>query len=334
MVYSRGQVSAIFSRILVAKGGRKALALKPSTVTTYTSSFMKAYKVIGDIVFDAEELEEYLEETYPNPFTRRGVIVSVNHFMKLAGGFDDDTKSEMQALLTRICAECNSPDTVATSWARKMPLLIKYRAIPYKELLLSLAGGAEPGDRDAIREQACVLFALIGSNPPLRSDYRKIVIADRCDPLPKRTPYYRDGKIYFPPGSRIKTGSGSPTMDVGECRPLIDDFISRHNSQYLLGEWLDPNTFAHRLLDESERQLGDKLGIRFFRAKYASDHRRRMRAANNHLQVLGHSMATEDKFYTPPVEFDEALDAPPEPEGGLIDVEMGDAAMTLLSFAA
>lgn len=215
-------------------------------------------------------------------------------------------------------------------------MLIKYRSVPYKELLLSLSIGAELDGEHFIRKQASVAFALIATNEPLRTDYRKIVIADRCNPLPAKTPYYRDGKVYFPDGSRVKTGRGSPTLDVGESRELIDAFIGQHRSQFLLGSDTAENTFAHLLLDESERQLGDKLGIRFFRTKFAAEHRAQTRAVNRQMQVMDHDMSTHDTFYTPPVEFDDApMDdvemEDEEMEGN--DVEMEEAAKTLLSFS-
>ena len=99
------------------------------------------------------------------------------------------------------------------------------------------------------------------------------------------------------------------------------------------------NTFAHLLLDESERQLGDKLGIRFFRTKFAAEHRTQSRAVSRQMRVMDHDMSTHDTFYTPPVEFDDALNAPmddvemEEEMEGNDDVEMEEAAKTLLSLS-
>lgn len=328
MKFTRSQIHSLLSRVVVIKGRREGLTLGPSSVKQYTASFMAVYRDIGEDIFVAGLLKEFLEETCPNLKTRRSSITAVNHIVKQAAGFSDEIKRDMQALCAKICDKCNSKDTIMASWIEKMPLLVKYRTIPYKELLLSLAAGAEQRSNGAefVRLQASVAFALIAANEPLRTDYRNIVIADRCNPLPPKTPYYQDGKVYFPDGSRVKTGRGSPTLDVGESRGLIEEFISRHPTIYLLGNHMEANTFSHLLLDESERQTGDKLGIRFFRAKYGAEHRKRTRAAHKQCEVMDHSLSTDVTFYAPPVEFDGELEAPMNGEE-TNDVEMAAEAL-------
>ena len=143
MQFTRFQIESVLSRVVVIKGRREGQTLGPSTVNQYTKSFMKVYHQISDDIFVAEPLEEYLDQECPNPKTRRTVIIATNHIVKRAAVFSEDTKQDMQELCTRICWTCNSADRNAAAWGVKMPLLVKYRGIPYKALLLSLAAGAE-----------------------------------------------------------------------------------------------------------------------------------------------------------------------------------------------
>lgn len=73
---------------------------------------------------------------------------------------------------------------------------------------------------------------------------------------------------FFPVGSTVKVPNQEIlALDVRESQPVIDEFIAKHSSHMLFGHEMEPMTFARLMLDESESQLGDRLGIRFFRTK-------------------------------------------------------------------
>ena len=316
MATVRDTVTELYENIIIQSGPKKGGKFKPKTVERYVGAFMTVFDSIGDCAFDAELLEEYLEEI-ENVCTRRTYVNAVNHYVRNSD-FSEDEKAEMQLLNDMICKACND----AKKWGTgKLGLQIKYRAVPFKDLLMSLAEGARKkaddgtGDYSFILERVRLAFTLIAMNPPLRTDYCNIILKDRVESIPPKTPYYHDGKLYFPEGSRIKTGNASPTLDIGECRGLIEDFVAHHPSQYLFGSMTN-NAFSRMLLEESFDQLGVSLGIRFFRTKYSTDKRKRTRAANQQFQVMDHSMATDVGSYALPVEFEGEMEMDGEIEAG------------------
>lgn len=299
--FGKAVVESIFGRVLAKKGAKAGKPIEGETLRRYITGFWSVYKDIGDRIYDSRVLEEYLLEVCENDNTRKASLIAITHFMQsFRGGEDWEMKKAGIEKLSGMFRElCKDDFAKEESMAKKRGIVGKYRQIPYKALLLSLAEGAVEKDPDNFRlQQTRLAFLLLSANEPLRCDHKNVVIAERCPTLPPNTPYYKDGFIHFPIASMVKVPNAEPlTQDVSEHQQVVEDFISKHSSRYLFGYAMEPVTYAHLLLDGSQAQLGDRLGIRFFRTKYSSDNWAMVHGASKMVKGMNNKLSTQERYY-------------------------------------
>ena len=107
MQFTRSQIEAILTRVVIVKGRREGCTLGPAAIKQYLSAIMSVYKEIGDDAFVPELLEEYLDNSDKNTRTKRTVTITAKHITNQAACFSDEIKDEMQALSLRMCDGCN-----------------------------------------------------------------------------------------------------------------------------------------------------------------------------------------------------------------------------------
>lgn len=301
--FGRNEIDAIFAHVLTKRGTNEGKPLQGETLRRYANAFWSIYRAIGSSVYDPRALERYLLEERDNDHTRKTDVIAIKHFMgSFKGGEEWETKKAGVQELGEMLGElCKDEFAKEESMASKKGIVGKYQHIPYKALLLSLADGVaekDPGKVDFKLQQARLAFLLLSANEPLRCDHKNIVIADRCPVLPPNTPYYKDGVIHFPIASMVKVPNAEPlTQDVSEHQQVVEDFISKHSSRYLFGYAMEPVTYAHLLLDGSQAQLGDRLGIRFFRTKYSSDNWGIVHGAMKLCKGMNNALTTQERYY-------------------------------------
>lgn len=296
---TKERIVKTFASARVKRGVNAGKPLGGETLRRYAGAFWSVYKDIGDQIYNTPILEAYLIENRDNDHTRKACAVAICHFMETFEGGDQwkAMKAKVQTLAEMLCHLCNDASAKEESMATKRGMIGKYRFIPYKDLLLTLAAGAEK-KADFRSMQSKLAFVLFAANEPLRCDYKNVVIADRCATLPLKTPYYKDGVVIFPITSTVKVpNKESLVLDVREFQPVIDEFIGKHSSHMLFGREMDPIIFAQLMLDESESQLGDRLGIRFFRTKYSSDNGDVLQKAAKIYKGMNNTPAAQERYY-------------------------------------
>lgn len=156
---------------------------------------------------------------------------------KVATVMCPDSVEELEALRVLYSSINNDKENDDRRWRYKDGLLAKYANVTYAVMLRKIINQAEselaesnyPRAQDN-RIRIILICLMLSVNAPMRGDYRNIVIKNRMETVPPKTPFYDDGWIYTPPGSRLKDSNGlkdSPTkIDMRGAQELIE-LVSR-----------------------------------------------------------------------------------------------------------
>lgn len=294
--------------VLAKSKNRTGNNLSAGTLVGYINKLRQIYADLKEDMFDPYEFDIWVIEKRYAPGT---VIQYIDIVCKIAQAKCADTVDDLQAMRELYCGLYNHKENYDNQWRFKDVMLGKFANMSYHELLRKVLKQAEselaestyPKAQDN-RIRIILICLMLTVNAPMRGDYRNIVIKDRMETVPEKTPYYHDGWVYTPPGSRLKDSDGrkdSPEkIDMREAQELIETCIASHESHYLLGIAYNSSSFSRLLREQTKRTKGVEtgLGIRFFRTKYSIENDAVTEKAHKILSVMGHTGKTHRRDYT------------------------------------
>lgn len=284
--------------------------LSQQTKNSYIRCLKTMYDDLGNAIFDAQMVEDWITAKAENPSTRKQYICAIY----MVGLNMKGKKRKMKVMKESVKdfnADARDPLYVEEKKVVKKALLTRFPD-PYSDMLEKLIEGCKKvieenshlGTKQAARNVEIISYMLLAA-PPMRSDYRNIKRRSKMRDVNEHVPYYDEetGIIYFPNGTRLKDENGKKfegisTVDVSKYKDHIKNLLSFHNSEYLLLYHYTSTHFTRLMVNHTKPIFGEGLGIRFWRLKFNKEFSKSLDEIDKVLEVLGHNRETNKQHYT------------------------------------